>query len=84
MYALEYLGKFSYGTDYDYGYLPFREGVQHGDELMYTFAQPDYTKKFNERDRRFSEVIVDLWTSFAQNGVPDSKAIAKWPPMTGW
>lgn len=82
VYAIEYLGKYSYGTDYNYEYEPFRDGVQHGDELMYTFAQPDYTKNFNAKDRKFSDLLVNLWTSFAISGVPVADGIPKWPPMT--
>lgn len=37
---------------------------------MYLFPYPPNVAKLNEEDTKMSQVIVDLWTSFATNGIP--------------
>lgn len=82
LYTFDYRGEHSYADVYDFSNPLFRDFVQHGDELIYTLAHPPYAKDLNADDTKFAEMLVDLWTSFAQTGVPKSDRAPQWPPMT--
>lgn len=61
--------RFGYGADTSH--YPFCGGVTHSDELLYLFPYPPENANLNENDRKMAQTMVDLWTSFAMNGVPE-------------
>lgn len=61
--------RFGYGGDVTH--YPFSGGVHHSDDLIYLFPYPPNVAKLNEQDTKVSKIIVDLWTSFAINGIPE-------------
>lgn len=76
VYTFDYSGEISLiGNDTS----TFKEGVLHGDDLLYLFPFSEY--KLNDADRKVSELFVDLWTSFAIDGVPKSNFAPEWPPL---
>lgn len=83
LYTMEYRGEYSYADVYNFSNPIFRNFVQHGDELIYTLAHPPYAQHLNADDTKFAEILVDLWTSFAKTGIPESDRTPIWPPMTG-
>lgn len=68
---------------------PFHGGVTHADELTYLFPYPEDVAKLNENDTKMAEKMIDLWTSFAINGVPtmsgmkNSLSPVRWKPFSG-
>lgn len=60
--------RFGYGDDVSR--YPFSGGVHHSDDLIYLFPDPPDVTKLNAADTRIAQTMVDLWTSFAINGVP--------------
>ncbi|XP_062562509.1 glutactin-like isoform X2 [Armigeres subalbatus] len=84
LYSFDYKGektRFGYGADTSH--YPFDGGVHHSDDMMYLFPFPPGKPKLNERDTRMAKQMVDLWTSFAETGVPKSGDI-EWKPMTDY
>ncbi|XP_055621644.1 glutactin-like isoform X2 [Toxorhynchites rutilus septentrionalis] len=83
LYSFDYRGeqtRFGYGADTSH--YPFDGGVHHSDDLLYLFPYPPGQPELNEDDARMSRLMVDLWTSFATNGVPRSEALGiEWEPM---
>lgn len=77
LYTLDHIGKNSltYGLPID---SPFYKGVQHGDESYYLFP----LAPLNREDTQIAKLMVDLWTSFAINGVPSSYYATNWLPLT--
>lgn len=67
----------SWETSYRFGYggdtshYPFKGGVHHSDDLMYLFPYPPDVAKLNANDTKVAQTMVDLWTSFATNGIPE-------------
>lgn len=49
---------------------PFLGGVHHSDDLIYLFPDPPDVAKLNAADTKIAQRMVDLWTSFATNGIP--------------
>lgn len=73
---------------------PFLGGVHHSDDLIYLFPDPPDVAKLNAADTKIAQMLVDLWTSFAIDGVPklpmQSESIEKsetapfdWKPFEG-
>lgn len=60
--------RFGYGDDVSR--YPFSGGVHHSDDLIYLFPDPPDVAKLNAADTRIAQTMVDLWTSFAIDGVP--------------
>lgn len=84
LYTFNYKGehtRFGYGADISK--YPFEGGVSHSDENIYLFPWPKSAAKLNEADTKISKKMVDLWTSFASNGVPSCSEVPTWPAMTG-
>lgn len=79
--------RFGYGEDTSH--YPFQGGVHHSDDLMYLFPYPPNVATLNEEDTKFSKILVDLWTSFAINGIPelphnnDGINELTWQPFSG-
>lgn len=42
-------------------------GAGHGDDTAYVLATPIETQT-TASDKRMSNILIDLWTSFANNG----------------
>lgn len=80
LYTFDYKGEFSYSPNaLDW---PFPNGIHHANELIYLFPYPETVTQLNAKDRQMASYMVDLWTSFAETGVPNSKRIPKWPTKT--
>lgn len=57
-------------------------GVSHMDELLALFTQKPYFKQLNERDKRVSELMIDLWVNFAKEGNPTPQPINRYVQTT--
>lgn len=84
--------KYRFGYGEDTSHYPFDGGVHHSDDLIYLFPYPPDVAKLNEEDTKVAQIMVDLWTSFAINGVPNLPRFkgedgnndnATWPPYLG-
>lgn len=74
---------------------PFLGGVHHSDDLIYLFPDPPNVAKLNAADTKIAQTLVDLWASFAIDGIPklpqmQSESIEKnemvpfdWKPFEG-
>lgn len=62
------MNRFGYGADVSY--YPFSGGVHHSDDLIYLFPHPSDAAKLNAADTKMAEMMVDMWTSFAIDGIP--------------
>lgn len=79
-----FIYRFGYGSDTTH--YPFRGGVHHSDDLIYLFPYPKNIANLNDADRKMSKTLLDLWTSFAANGVPrvpgESNEKESWPSLS--
>uniref|UniRef100_A0A182PTU1 Carboxylic ester hydrolase n=1 Tax=Anopheles epiroticus TaxID=199890 RepID=A0A182PTU1_9DIPT len=87
LYSFDYVGehtRFGYGADTSH--YPFGGGVHHSDDKLYLFPYPPgKPDQLNENDTAMAKLMVDLWTSFATEGVPNSKHLSvPWNPMTSY
>lgn len=80
--------RFGYGDDI--GQYPFRGGISHSDDLIYLFPYPLNVAKLNDKDTKIAKSMVDMWTSFAINGVPkllpthkNQRDVLRWEPFNG-
>ncbi|XP_055528035.1 glutactin-like [Wyeomyia smithii] len=82
LYTFDYDGehtKFGYGVNISH--YPYEGGIYHSDENIYLFPHPAEMTELNAADTRMSETMVDLWTSFAIDGVPQSANVQEWPSV---
>ncbi|XP_046474692.1 carboxylic ester hydrolase-like isoform X1 [Neodiprion pinetum] len=87
--TFDYRGTFSYSYKFSGGNTE-NWGAAHGDELIYLlpgpkemFAPPG--SEFTETDLKVVDTMVELWTSFATNGLPTTAALndnAIWEPFS--
>uniref|UniRef100_A0A182J209 Carboxylic ester hydrolase n=1 Tax=Anopheles atroparvus TaxID=41427 RepID=A0A182J209_ANOAO len=87
LYSFDYAGektRFGYGSDTSH--YPFDGGVHHSDDKLYLFPHPPGNPDtLNEKDTEMAKLMVDLWTSFAAEGVPKSDRLTvKWKPMKNY
>lgn len=83
VYSFDYRGEHTrFGFGVDVNQFPFEGGVHHNDDLMYLFPYPTKASKLNEADTAIAKKVVDLWTSFASEGVPRAEGVPEWPSMT--
>lgn len=83
MYEFGYDGAFSFYKRYfqmeDY------PGPIHGDDLYYLFGHQlkmrSKDEKVNEESRAMRDIMCELWTSFAKNGVPKAPRQDTWDPV---
>ncbi|MCF8131477.1 MAG: carboxylesterase family protein [Deltaproteobacteria bacterium] len=54
-------------------------GCFHGSELAYVFGNLDPGEGYGAEDAELSNQIMDLWTSFAKTGVPETAGAPRWP-----
>nr|CAH0100418.1 unnamed protein product [Daphnia galeata] len=58
-------------------------GAVHGAELLMTFSNMFFPPLRSLKDLKVSNMVLDLWTSFARDGVPRSDLIpGEWIPTT--
>ncbi|XP_053685659.1 glutactin-like [Sabethes cyaneus] len=82
LYTFDYDGehtRFGYGKSTDH--YPYDGGIHHSNDNIYLFPYPDEVTELNAEDTRMSETMVDLWTSFAIDGIPKSSNVQQWPPV---
>lgn len=83
LYTFDYEGektRFGYGADTSH--YPFEGGIHHSNDMLYIFPYPPGETKLNEADSKVAKLMVDLWTSFAETGVPTSdRTGVQWKPM---
>jgi len=60
---------------------PIDLGVCHADELFQMFANNLLPGPISADDKKVSQMLIDLWTSFAIEGTPRSDLTAEWLPM---
>lgn len=75
--------RFGYGSDTTH--YPFNGGIHHSDDLIYLFPYPKNVAVLNDADRKISHILLDLWTSFAENGIPktgESNEKESWPSLS--
>lgn len=79
----------SFDDPTDSTHYPFQGGVSHADDITYLFPYPVEFAKLNENDTKMAKKMVDLWTSFAIDGVPtlseDHNGLnpVRWTPFSG-
>lgn len=79
-----YHNRFGYGEDTSH--YPFQGGVTHSDDLIYLFPYPLDVANLNYEDTQMARKLIDLWTSFAINGVPkltQKRNSIRWKPFNG-
>uniref|UniRef100_A0A182Q5Q7 Carboxylic ester hydrolase n=1 Tax=Anopheles farauti TaxID=69004 RepID=A0A182Q5Q7_9DIPT len=84
LYSFDYVGektRFGYGADTSH--YPFDGGVHHSNDKLYLFPYPSgQPEKLNKNDTAMAKLMVDLWTSFATEGVPTSEHLTvNWDTM---
>ncbi|XP_058123526.1 glutactin-like [Anopheles ziemanni] len=85
LYSFDYKGehtRFGYGAST--AHYPFEGGAHHSNDNIYLFPYPSFAANLNAADTMMSEIMVDLWTSFAIDGVPRSnRGVPTWPKVNG-
>lgn len=67
LYSFDYAGEHTrFGYEFGNSHYPFQGGVHHSNDNIYLFA----THKLNSNDTLMAKKMVDLWYSFAVDGVP--------------
>ncbi|XP_057380570.1 venom carboxylesterase-6-like [Daphnia carinata] len=56
-------------------------GVCHADELFLLFTPGYFPRLSVPADLKVSATLIDLWTSFAKNGAPESSHVDVWLPV---
>ncbi|XP_046587078.1 esterase E4 isoform X2 [Neodiprion lecontei] len=88
-YAFRYRGTWS--NTYLYSNISTDYGVAHADDLTYIFPHVDYNiilalnKTPNENDLQMREIMVQLWTSFANHSKPSTlffRGNTTWEPYS--
>ncbi|XP_053668307.1 glutactin-like [Anopheles marshallii] len=82
VYSFDYRGEHTrFGYDQDIRHIPFDGGVHHTNDLLYLFPYPPTAAQLNEQDTIMAKKMVDLWTSFIVDGVPNAQELPHWPPF---
>ncbi|XP_017101492.2 glutactin [Drosophila bipectinata] len=67
VYSFEYEGEHTrFGYEFGNSHYPFNGGVHHSNDNIYLFA----THPLDEQDTLMAQKMVEVWTSFAIDGVP--------------
>jgi carboxylesterase type B len=53
--------------------------IDEEDKYLFTGSYPE----LNRNDKRISQLMVELWTSFATTGTPTAKELYQWPAVSG-
>lgn len=84
--------RYSFGYGADVSHYPFSGGVHHSDDLIYLFPHRSDGSKLSAADTKIAKMMVDVWTSFATDGVPkldqiqnsvDDLSPVNWKPFNG-
>lgn len=54
-------------------------GAAHGDDTVYVLKTP-INMRTNEKDKKMSEMFLNMWTSFAKTGKPEFVGF-EWPEV---
>lgn len=77
LYTFDYKGQYSrYPNQGTRHY-----GVSLSDDNLYLFPYPPEAARLNPEDTEMAQTMVDLWTSFAITGVPESDEVDDWPSV---
>lgn len=73
-----------FGYEKNIARYPFDGGVSHSDDLIYLFPHPQNVAQLNEEDTEMAQYMIELWTSFVTNGIPELKSTQtfQWPAFT--
>lgn len=82
IYSFEYDGEFAGHRLDKHEIFDVYPAIVHSDENVYVFPFPEEKTHLNDADKRMAEIMTDIWTSFAIDGVPSSQYIPKFPPVT--
>ncbi|XP_037933074.1 glutactin-like [Teleopsis dalmanni] len=75
LYSFDYEGQNTrFGYELGNEHYPFNGGVHHSNDNIYLFS----THSLNDNDTRMAQKMVELWTSFAIDGIPSS---SEGPPI---
>ncbi|XP_069967275.1 glutactin isoform X2 [Bactrocera oleae] len=67
LYTFDYAGEHTrFGYEFGNSQYPFEGGVHHSNDNIYVFA----THKLNANDTQIAKKMVDLWYTFAADGIP--------------
>ncbi|XP_037933075.1 glutactin-like [Teleopsis dalmanni] len=79
LYSFDYEGQNTrFGYDLGNEHYPFNGGVHHSNDNIYLFS----THSLNDNDTRMAQKMVELWTSFAIDGIPSSSEGPSILPMS--
>lgn len=85
LYTFDYKGQYTHFDEEDKTVFPFSGDVTHADDDIYIFPFHPSELTLNENDRAMEEIMVELWTTFATNGVPSvttARNVFECKPMT--
>lgn len=85
LYSFDYLGEHTrYGYGKDTSHYPFDGGIHHSNDNIYIYPWPPHVANLNDADAKMSKRMVQLWTSFVMNGVPELNDTSNfdWLPVT--
>ncbi|XP_026827449.1 esterase FE4 [Ooceraea biroi] len=82
-----YLSFFAYEGTFSYTFssgIPIHYGISHGDDLNYLFPilnnkHQDQLLHNTENDIAMINIMTEMWTNFAKEGVPRAWQIPAWP-----
>lgn len=57
-------------------------GVHHFSEVIHMFPYTNFGPFTDPEDFEMVKRVVQLWTSFAIDGVPSADDVPEWPPLT--
>ncbi|XP_050741939.1 glutactin [Drosophila biarmipes] len=67
LYSFDYEGKYTrFGYEFGNSHYPFNGGVHHSNDNIYLFS----THPLEGQDAQMAHKMVEVWTSFAINGIP--------------
>ncbi|CAI6350717.1 unnamed protein product [Macrosiphum euphorbiae] len=83
-----YFHEFGYSGNYSYiaafGTKPYsrESNVTHGDETFYILKTNGINVHDNEEDAKMMKTMVNIWSTFIKNGVPDIGNSEIWSPVS--
>ena len=65
---------------------PVTRGSVHGNELNFCFNTLNLSKRelpvISEKDKKFADLMSDVWAKFAHSGNPNISGLPEWPSYT--
>jgi acetylcholinesterase len=71
-----------FGIFGDTSWFMFEGGVHHTDDLLYLFPYPEDKAQLNADDQAMAKKMVEMWTTFAETGVPKANDMPEFKPMS--